>query len=197
MKKIFCATALMFSTVSTAAEMQLSVEIPAIDTAEYHRPYIAAWVENSDKKLAEHLLVWYQDGDKPNEDEGEEWLKDIRRWWRKGGRSAEMPIDGVSGATRPVGKHALTFATNSQVINNLKAGDYTLLVEAARENGGREVVKIPFSVPFNGEETLIANGESELGEIAVTLLPWCVVCGICLEFLVVIPVFVITQVVTA
>lgn len=167
MKKTLLATLLLLSSASIAAEMQLSVEIPDIDAAEYHRPYVAAWLENSDKKLTEHLLVWYQDGD----DEGEEWLKDLRRWWRKGGRRVDMPLDGVTGATKPVGTHTVHFTADSPAINNLTDGSYTLYVEASRENGGREVVKIPFSVPFNNKQTLTADGKTELGEVTVKLLP--------------------------
>lgn len=171
MKKHLLATGLLLSTSVYAAEIQLSVEIPAIDTAEYHRPYVAAWLEDGNKKLTEHLFVWYQDGDRADRDKGEEWLKDLRRWWRRGGRGEDMPIDGVSGATKTVGKHTVSFAADSQVMQNLSDGNYTLSIEASRENGGREVVKIPFNVPFDSEKSLSASGESELGEITVKLIP--------------------------
>lgn len=172
MKKVLLITACtaLINAVQ-ATEIQLSVEIPAINDAEYHRPYVAAWLEDSDKKLTEHLFVWYQDGDRTDRDKGEEWLKDLRRWWRRGGRSEDMPIDGVSGATKPVGTHTVNFAADSKTMQSLTDGNYTLYVEAARENGGREIVKVPFSLPLDSEKSLSANGESELGEIAVNLIP--------------------------
>ena len=90
-----------------AADLELNIEIPRINAAEYHRPYVAAWIEKSDNTVAGDLAVWY-DLDKKN-NEGTKWLKDMRQWWRRSGRTLSMPVDGVSGATRPVGAHALSF----------------------------------------------------------------------------------------
>ena len=47
------------------------------------------------------LALWY-DLDNPK-DEGDKWLKDIRQWWRRVGRDVEVPIDGVTSATRAPG----------------------------------------------------------------------------------------------
>lgn len=171
MKKLLLISTLLFGATCQATEMQLTVEIPAIDAAEYHRPYVAAWLENDSNKLDNHLLVWYQDGDRSDKDKGEEWLKDLRRWWRKGGRSEDMPIDGISGATKPVGKHKVNFSADHKAMKDLKDGNYTLFIEASRENGGREVLKIPFSLPLKTEQLLTAKGVTELGDISVILKP--------------------------
>lgn len=171
MKKLLLTGTILAIFPTLSKEIHLSVQIPAMDTAEYHRPYVAAWLQDANKQLSNHLLVWYDRGDSKDNHDGEEWLKDLRRWWRRGGRTATMPIDGVSGATKVVGKHEINFAVGGKVIKNLSDGNYTLLVEAARENGGREVVEIPFSVPFTGEQSLSASGKSELGEVTVKLIP--------------------------
>ena len=73
--------------------------------------------------------------------EGKDWLKDLRTWWRKGGRSMKMPADGVSGATRAPGQYTIPLPAD------LKPGQYVLNVEAARETGGREIVTVPLKVP--------------------------------------------------
>ena len=32
-----------------------------------------------------------------------QWLPDLRQWWRKSGRTLQVPVDGVTGPTRPAG----------------------------------------------------------------------------------------------
>jgi hypothetical protein len=74
----------------------------------------------------------------------------LRQWWRKSGRELNMPVDGLSAATRTAGEHSLTFSTDKSVLGQLPAGEYQLLVEAAREGGGREVVKVLFYLGWQG-----------------------------------------------
>ena len=126
-----------------AAEISINVEIPRINAAEYHRPYVAVWVEGEGQKSVADLAVWYQQTD-GKEGHGTKWLPDLRQWWRKSGRTLKVPVDGVTGPTRPVGKHAIRFDHKHPSLAKLPAGSYTLVVEAAREVGGRELLKIPF-----------------------------------------------------
>jgi hypothetical protein len=65
-----------------------------------------------------------------------------------------------------VGSHELTFGADHPALQKLTAGDYELVVEASREVGGRELVRIPFTWGNGPVETAV-QGESELG--AVTL----------------------------
>ena len=135
----------------------VSVTIPRLDVAEYHKPYVAIWVEPAGGGAARTLAVWY-DVKKAGREPGTKWLSDLRAWWRKGGRSLALPADGISGATRAPGQYSLALP------KDLKPGAYVLNVEAARETGGRELVSVPLTVP-NG--TGRASGQAELG--AVTL----------------------------
>ena len=158
---------ILFALPATAKELTISVEIPRINVAEYHRPYTAFWIEHEGKVT--NLAVWY---DLEMEDaKGEEWLKDMRQWWRRSGRSLDMPVDGVSGATRAPGKHTLAFTDGEAPLGKLTAGEYTLIVEASREVGGREVLKIPFQWPPTQQQVLNAQGENELGTLSLTLTP--------------------------
>lgn len=152
-----------------AAELVVDVEIPRLQVAEYHRPYVALWLEEPDKRHVANLAVWYDLKLKDNE--GEKWLKDMREWWRRSGRSLQMPVDGVSGATRAVGTHQLTFDDTKAPLKDLPAGDYRLVVEAAREVGGRELLRLPFTWPPQNAEKQQAQGESELGSVTVQLNP--------------------------
>lgn len=152
-----------------AAQMNLSIEIPRINAAEYHRPYVAIWVERADGQAAASLAVWYQNRN-TKEGPGTKWLPDLRQWWRKSGRTLALPVDGVTGPTRPVGTHVLIFDDSHPALARLPVGQYTLVLEAVREVGGRELVKIPFE--WKGKPARAsARGSSELGAIRLTTTP--------------------------
>jgi hypothetical protein len=136
----------------------ISVTVPRLSVAEYHRPYVAGWIEPAGGGAARTLFVWY-DVKKGGGEPGTKWLADLRTWWRKGGRSMRQPVDGVSGATRPPGVHRVALP------DGITPGQYTLFVEAARETGGREIVSTPLTVPLKPGSTA---GKSELGAIAIS-----------------------------
>jgi len=159
----------LLSAPLLAADMDVTVEIPRLQVAEYHRPYVAIWLEKPDQSHAADLAVWYDL--KLKDKEGEKWLKDLRQWWRRSGRSLEMPVDGLSAATRAVGTHSLKFSDSRTPLQALPAGEYRLVVEAVREVGGRELLRMPFSWPPQQTETQSIQGESELGAIRLTLNP--------------------------
>lgn len=152
-----------------SAELAVSVEVPALKVAEYHRPYIAIWIENEDQSVAANLAVWYQT--KAGKEPGTKWLPELRQWWRRSGRELQMPVDGVSGATRSAGVQTLRFDNKKSLLAKLSPGNYQLVVEAVREEGGRELLKIPFSWPIKSKQKMKAQGEYELGAIALELKP--------------------------
>jgi hypothetical protein len=152
-----------------AAEVTLKVEIPRLPVAEYHRPYVAVWLERgSEATAAAQLAVWYDLKKKDNG--GTKWLKDMRQWWRKGGRDLTVPADGVSGATRAPGEAVLNLG-NHKALAALPAGEYQLVVEASRENGGREVLRLPLQWPPKAPQTAKAQGEGELGAVQLSVKP--------------------------
>jgi len=159
----------LVSLPAVAADLNVKVEIPRLNVAEYHRPYVAVWLERPDQSVAATLAVWYDV--KKKDKEGEKWLKDLRQWWRRTGREVHMPVDGVSGATRPAGDQQLTLSSDKGPLAQLPAGDYILMVEAAREVGGREVVKVPLQWPPKTAQTARGKGESELGAITLDFKP--------------------------
>lgn len=173
MGKLTCALgllgALAGSSTAFGAELQLKLEIPRLQVAEYHRPYVAVWVENQDHSTAAQLAVWYQTDTK--KEDGTQWLKDLRQWWRRGGRELQMPVDGVTGATRPAGEHGLTFKSTDKQLAQLAPGKYNIVVEAVREVGGRELLRLPFEWPGTQTQQAKAQGKSELGAIALTVTP--------------------------
>ena len=158
------ATTGLAAGAAQAADLTATVEIPRISSASYHRPYVAIWIERPDQTAVQTLSVWYQQTAN-SEGDGTDWLKDLRTWWRKGGRALRMPADGVSGATRAPGRHTVT--VSAARLRDLPAGQYNLVVEAARELGGREVVRVPFR--WGGANTGRAAGATELGVVTVAV----------------------------
>lgn len=152
-----------------AADINLNVEIPRLSVAEYHRPYVAIWLERPDNSVAANLAVWYDVNLRNNE--GTKWLKDLRQWWRRTGRELSMPVDGLSSPTRAPGQHNVGFAGGRKPLAELPPGQYQLVVEAAREVGGRELLRVPVQWPPKETVNLTAKGEHELGAISVTLKP--------------------------
>jgi hypothetical protein len=148
----------------SAQTMDVTVAIPRLTVAEYHRPYVAIWVEKTGAP-PRTLSVWY-DVDNPKK-EGTKWLNDVRQWWRASGRTMKFPADGISGATRAPGDQKLSFTAGKGPLGTLEPGNYTLAIEAAREVGGRETVRLPFSWPPKPGAIVKAAGTSELGTVTL------------------------------
>lgn len=161
--------ALATGSSAWAATVQLKIELPRLNVAEYHKPYIGVWLEKAGEPgAAAQLAVWY-DLKKPNNG-GTKWLKDMRQWWRQGGRELTLPADGVSGATRAPGEHVLSLDKHPNLAK-LPAGQYELVVESSREAGGREVQRIPFTWPVKAAAEAKAQGEHELGTVQLIVKP--------------------------
>lgn len=155
------------ATPVLAADLAVTVEIRRINTAAYHRPYVAIWIERPDQTAVRTLAVWYQvTAGRGGEGEGKDWLKDMRTWWRKGGRALSLPADGLSGATRAPGTQTVRIPGSR--LTNLPAGQYNVVVEAAREQGGRELVRVPFRWGGSTARTN-ATGSTELGAVSVAV----------------------------
>jgi hypothetical protein len=135
----------------------VTVTLPRMDLAEYKKPYVAGWIEPAGGGTARSLFVWYaykKGGNEP----GTKWLSELRSWWRKSGRTLQLPADGITGATRAPGSYTIPLPPG------LAAGHYVVNVEAARENGGRELVSVPITVPADSGRS---TGKTELGAVVV------------------------------
>ncbi|MFW2830122.1 DUF2271 domain-containing protein [Sphingomonas sp. ID0503] len=157
------------ATPAAAAGIDLTVEIPRLSVAEYHKPYVAAWIEQGGV-AKQTVAVWY-DSDMEG-GKGKKWLADLRTWWRKAGRTMTMPADGVTGATRAPGPQKLSLLAGKAPLGTLAPGQYDLVIEAAREVGGRESLRLPFTWPAKGKaQTVTAKGTAELGAVTATIKP--------------------------
>ena len=142
--------------------MDVTINIPQLKVAEYHKPYVAIWVEKAGA-TAKTVAVWYDYDMKANE--GTKWLRDVRQWWRAAGRTMTFPANGITGATRAPGAQKISF-TRAQ-LGATAPGQYTLVIEAAREVGGRELLRIPFTWPAKAGAGGRAAGKTELGAVSI------------------------------
>lgn len=158
----FAAAGAGVAAPAMAADLNVNFDIPKLSVAEYHAPYVSIWIENpADSTSAGTLSVWF----KPNH---EKWLKDMRLWWRKAGREMTFPADGITGATHAPGPQKVTFSGAKGALKDLKPGNYVLVVEAAREAGGHEAVRVPFTWGKPGKPAS-AKGAAELGAVTVAV----------------------------
>lgn len=145
-----------------AAGATVTIEIPRINAAPYRKPYVAVWLEDATGKQVRMVSVFYDQARI-----GARWLPDLRTWWRLGGRAMNMPADGISRPTQAPGRHTVAVSG----LQSLAPGRYSVVVEAAREKGGRELVKVPFEWRAGRRAAGSARGTTELGTVAVSVLP--------------------------
>jgi hypothetical protein len=168
-KPLVLALGLLAAAPAFSAGIEIDIEVPRIDVADYRRPYVAVWLERPDNSVAANLAVWYDV--RMRNDEGTKWLKDMRQWWRRSGRELTLPIDGVTSATRQPGKHSLSFTAGQAPLGTLAPGEYRLQIEASREHGGRELLSVPITWPPAAASRSEARGQHELGTVSVRLVP--------------------------
>lgn len=155
----------LFPGAAAAQTIELTVTLPKLNVAEYHKPYVAVWLQKEGGPT-NTLALWYDFDMKANE--GTKWLNSIRRWWQAGGRNLKVPADGITGATRGPGSHKVNFTAGRGGMPALAPGKYKLNVEASRETGGIERVTLDFT--WNGSSaTVRGKGAAELGAITVNV----------------------------
>lgn len=150
-----------------AGQMTLDVDIPQQTVAEYHKPYVAGWIEDAAGAHTANVFLWYDV--KKKDGGGQKWLKEVRTWWRKSGRDLTLPINGLTTATRAPGRQTLT--VDAATLARLKPGAYVVVVEAAREAGGHDLVKVPFTYAPSKAASASGKGDGELGAVKITYKP--------------------------
>lgn len=122
----------MAQSLPDSAKLDVQLELQKIDTTMYARPYVAVWVEDSSRKSVKTIELWVGK---------DEWLKDLRSWWRKVGRYDRELVDAVTSATRPAGQYRFVWDGKSDSGEKLEQGEYTIHIEVVREHGGRNYLR--------------------------------------------------------
>ena len=143
-----------------AFELTLGIELPRINDARYRRPYVAVWVEDGDHYPVRTLALW---SGNPR------WLPDLKQWYRDD--QIRMMSEGsdisrtVGSATRPAGSYILKWDGRDNEGHLVKAGNYTVVVEAVREHGGYQIVRHAMNFNAHADRAELPAG-SELGKIS-------------------------------
>lgn len=148
----------ILSTSVFAENIKTEFTIPEIKVNPYHRPYIAVWLETKTRKGVITLAIWSEQDD---------WLKDLRQWWRKIGRE-DHDYDAVSGATRKPDRYIVSLNTNS-LKEPLPKGVYYLNFESSREEGGRTFVRQKIILGESKSQSYHLAGGEELSDIKITI----------------------------
>jgi len=160
MRKVSLALVLMSGLVlpATASELEIALQLPKISEGQYHRPYVAVWVEDSSEKSVRLIEIWRE---KPD------WIKDLRRFWRKTGRADQPLVDARTGATKGPGQYRLRWDGKDDQGVAVPNGEYQLVIEAAREHGGRQLVKQKFNWDGTAVALSVAAG-NEIGQVQLS-----------------------------
>ncbi len=150
---------------ASGASAYLYVELPRAS----HRPYVAVWIENaSDKSFVTNVAAWY------DKDKGiarnKQWMGDMRQWWRKTGGLSSTVMDGATSASRSAGVHTIDL-TAARISSALKPGDYEIVIEAVREHGGYDMLRLPIAWPPKGPLDATFQGKREVGRVRLSVVP--------------------------
>jgi thiamine biosynthesis lipoprotein len=127
-----------------AYELTVNVELPQPQGFGARRPYLAVWIEDKDRFPVRTLALWFN---KPR------WLNELRAWYRDDRLRAMAEgteiLNSITSATRFPGKYTFKWDGKDNAGKLVKAGRYTVLVEAAREHGGYSLTR--HQIDFNGQ----------------------------------------------
>jgi len=116
-------------------ELVIHVEVAQIDAPRVHRPYVAVWIEDQDKFPIRTVALWTE---KPK------YVPDLKGWYRddqtravaEGTQLATI----IASATRAAGKYTVKWDGKDNKGKLVKAGKYTVCIEAAREHGTYQII---------------------------------------------------------
>ena len=144
-----------------AFELAVGLELPRIDDARYRRPYVAVWVEDADHFPVRTLALWTE---KPR------WLPELKQWYHDDQiRNLSEGTDisrTVSSATRPAGHNVVKWGGKDNQGKPVKAGKYTVVVEASREHGGYQVERRELTFDGQAQNATLQRG-AELGTVTL------------------------------
>jgi thiamine biosynthesis lipoprotein len=105
--------------------LTFALKTPAGGRGDYKRPYVAVWANNEKGQRVRTVAVW---GNK------ERYFPDLHDW-SYGEKDRMEWAASIARATRPPGRHRVTWDGRDDSGNPLPRGTYTVFLEANREHG--------------------------------------------------------------
>jgi thiamine biosynthesis lipoprotein ApbE len=141
-------------------EVVIDLELARFE-GRVRRPFVAIWVEDSEKKTVRTLSLWYN---KPR------WLPDLKEWYHKNNSTystGAQNISSISSATRPAGSYSIKWDGKNDLGAFVKPDDYTIFIEVAREHGTYQMIKQEISCKNNPKQyELPKNTEVDAASIS-------------------------------
>ncbi|WP_169977307.1 DUF2271 domain-containing protein [Tautonia rosea] len=126
--------------------VRFEINRPEVEQRRYRRPYVVVYIEDETGHVVRHLLMWVSmSGSGPDQ-----WLPDLLRWYRSdAGRTRierRNKAYAIGRSTRPPGEYRISWNGKDDKGQPLPEGSYTVFVEAAREHGTHQVIRMPVSI---------------------------------------------------
>ncbi len=147
-------------TFPSGGELVVNFSFAPTAGGRVHNPYVVVWVEDSSGKLVKTVSLWFERSGK-----GTRWLSDLRSWAAASGRVVDQT---TSGSTRTAGAYSVAWNGLGDDGAPVPAGQYTVFVEAARENGPYEVTSSPITIGPKGFTVTIPS-DGELSALSAAL----------------------------
>jgi thiamine biosynthesis lipoprotein ApbE len=119
-------------------EVKINLELATIEGMRIHRPYVAVWVVDKDKKPVRNIALWYN---KPR------YLSDMHDWYSayySDFMDTGSSVSSTTSATRPAGAYTLKWDGKDDKGQLVKLGTYTIMIEVAREHGTHQLMTQEF-----------------------------------------------------
>jgi thiamine biosynthesis lipoprotein len=117
--------------------MELTIDFEIAQPAGMaKRPFVAAWIEDSDHFQVRTIALWYHE---------DRYLTEMKSWYRsdrvRAMAEGKEIVRTVSSATRGPGKYSLRWDGKDNDGKTVKAGKYTVFLEVDREHGTYQLMK--------------------------------------------------------
>ncbi|WP_295673194.1 DUF2271 domain-containing protein [uncultured Mucilaginibacter sp.] len=134
-------------------ELAISLELATMEGMRVHRPFVAVWVVDADKKPVRQIALWYN---KPR------WLNELPAWYAAfydSYSAGSASVSSTTSATRSPGKYTLKWDGRDDKGNLVKPGTYTINIESAREHAGYHLLTQDFNPKKPQHIDLAGNAE--------------------------------------
>lgn len=100
------------------------------------RPFVVVWIEDEQKTPVRTIALWYGKF---------KYLNELHTWYAVESQRSDKEVDfimnSISSATRPPGKYKLRWDGKDNTGKYVKAGKYTVGIEASREHGTYQLIR--------------------------------------------------------